>query len=75
MCLFSSPSAPPPVTLPKTPDAPAPAPQANDPGAMAANMKAKQARLSQSANNKTLVTGGAGLVAPAATTGKTLYGQ
>jgi hypothetical protein len=73
MCMFSKPKAPPPVQIP-TAD---PVPSTPDPGTSAAQNAAQEDRKRRLASQAgdTMVTGGAGLAAPANTANKTLYGQ
>lgn len=78
MCVFSSPKAPPPVSIPDAPppvEQPAAAPQASDPSIQQSRLDARRRKLAASGANDTLVTGGAGIAAPAATALKTSFGQ
>ncbi len=76
MCMFSTPKAPPPLQMPQAPPAaPAAAPQASDTTVQDATQKQKSQKMKAAAANNTLVTGGAGLTAPAQTGGKQLFGQ
>lgn len=71
MCMFSTPKAPA-VTVPEVPvapQAPQAAPQESDPAVMQKRTDERQRRAKASAANSTLVTGGQGLIQPAATTG------
>jgi hypothetical protein len=73
MCIFGTPKAPPPVQVPKAD----PVPATPDPGTSQAQNAAQEERKRRLASQAgdTLVTGGAGLSAPANTANKTLYGQ
>jgi len=77
MCVLSKPK-PPAVALPQapvTPQAPAAAPQAQDPAVSSARDNERRRKMRASSENNTLVSGGAGLTAPAQTATKSLYGQ
>jgi len=76
MCVFKTPSAPPPVSIPEPVPTEVQAPTAVDPGAQqaqSARADERRRRLAAQAAN-TLVTGGEGLTAPATTANKTSFG-
>lgn len=75
MCLFQNPKAPPPVAIPNAIPPPAPAPDTGAAAVSTAQNAMKQRRMAASGANATLINGGAGLIPPAQTAGKQLYGQ
>lgn len=72
MCGFMAPKVPPPAALP---EAPAPAPQEQDPAVQQARNDARKRRQLATGANDTLVTGGQGLIDTPSTGLKTATGQ
>ena len=71
MCVFSSPSVPPPPPVPEVP----PVPELPDNGAANVSADTKSLAVDALGNDGTIVTGPQGLTTPALTDSKTLLGS